>query len=88
MILLEGMCSISPVEDVEDLVVDAHWDGEAHDSQWDSGEHRDDAELEQGQQADHYPCQDHACPLRVLPVDHVHHWKTRWEEREEKIKPE
>lgn len=49
--LLEGVFSIAPAEDVEDLVVDAHWDGEAHDSQGDCGDHSDDAELEQGQQA-------------------------------------
>lgn len=47
------MLSVTPVQDVEDLVVDAHRDGEAHDSQWDCGDDGDDAELEQGQQADH-----------------------------------
>lgn len=47
------MFSVAPVEDVEDLVVDAHGDGEAHDGQADCGDHGDDAELEQGQQADH-----------------------------------
>lgn len=52
-ILLERVFSIAPAEDVEDLVVDAHWDGEAHDGQGDRGDHGDDAELEQGQQADH-----------------------------------
>lgn len=49
------MHSIAPAEDVEDLVVDAHWYSEAHDSQGDSGDHCDDAELEQGQQAQHQP---------------------------------
>lgn len=52
-LLLEGVLSIAPAEDVEDLVVDPHWDGEAHDGQGDCGDHSDDAELEQGQQADH-----------------------------------
>ncbi len=67
------MLSVAPVEDEEDLVVDAHRDGEAHDGEGDCGDHSDDAELEQGQQADHQPCQHHACPLRVLPEDQVHH---------------
>ncbi len=52
-LLLEGMHSVAPVEDVEDLVVDAHRDGEAHDGEGDCGDHSDDAELEQGQQANH-----------------------------------
>lgn len=47
------MLSISPAEDVEELVIGAHRYGEAHDSQGDSGDHSDDAELEQGQQAHH-----------------------------------
>lgn len=67
------MLSISPAEDVEELVVDAHRDGEAHDSQGDSGDHSDDAELEQGQQAHHQPREHHAASLHVLPVDQVHH---------------
>lgn len=54
-ILLEGVHSIAPAKDVEDLIVDAHRDGEAHDSEGDSGDHSDDAELEQGQQAHHQP---------------------------------
>lgn len=53
VLLLEGMLPVAPVEDVEDLVVDADRDGEAHDGHGDGGEHGDDAELEQGQQADH-----------------------------------
>lgn len=53
VLLLEGMLPVAPVEDVEDLVVDADRDGEAHDGHGGGGEHGDDAELEQGQQADH-----------------------------------
>lgn len=51
-LLLEGVFSISPAEDVEDVVVDSNWDGEAHDSQGDCGDHSDDAELEEGEQTD------------------------------------
>lgn len=47
------MFSITPAEDVEELVVDPYWDGEAHDSKGDCGDHSDDAELEQGQQSHH-----------------------------------
>lgn len=72
--LLEGVLPIAPVENVEEFVVDADRDGEAHDGHGDGGEHGDDAELEQGQQADHQPGQHHARPFRVLPVDQVHHW--------------
>lgn len=50
---LEGMLPVAPVEDVKDFVVDADRDGEAHDGHGDGGEHSDDAELEQGQQAHH-----------------------------------
>lgn len=53
IVVLEGMLPVAPVEDVEDFVVDADRDGEAHDGHGDRGEHGDDAELEQGQQADH-----------------------------------
>lgn len=55
-LLLEGVFSIAPAQDVEDAVVDSHWDGEAHDSQGDCGDHSDDAKLEQGQQTDYQPC--------------------------------
>lgn len=47
------MLPITPVEDEEEFVVDSDRDGEAHDGQGDHGEHGDDAELKQGQQADH-----------------------------------
>lgn len=76
------MLPVAPVEDVEDFVVDADRDGEAHDGHGDGGEHGDDAELEQGQQADHYPRQNHAGPLCVLPVDQVHDWEGRRRDKE------
>lgn len=77
------MLSIAPAEDIEDLVVDAHWDGEAHDSEGDGGDHGDDVELEQRQQAHHQARQHHARPLRVLPVDQVHYCNTGREEEDE-----
>lgn len=80
--VLEGMLAVAPAEDVKDFVVDTDRDGEAHDGHGDSGEHGDDAELEQGQQADHQPRQHHAGPLRVLPVDQVHHWDGRRRDKE------
>lgn len=70
------MLSVAPLERVDDAVVDPHGDGAAHDGQGGRGDHGDDAQLEQRQQAHHQPRQHHACPLRVLPVDQVHHWRT------------
>jgi len=68
------MLPVGPVEDVEDLVVDARGDGEADDGQREGGDHGDDAELEQGQQSHHQARQHHGRTLRVLPVDQIHHW--------------
>lgn len=74
--LLKRVLSVAPLERVDDAVVDPHGDGAAHDGQGGRGDHGDDAQLEQRQQAHHQPSQHHACPLRVLPVDQVHHWRT------------
>lgn len=79
------MLSIAPLERVDDAVVDPHGDGAAHDGQGDCGDHGDDAQLEQGQQAHHQPRQHHARSLRVLPVDQVHRWRTGEQERGREI---
>lgn len=79
------MLSIAPLERVDDAIVDPHRDGAAHDGQGDCGDHGDDAQLEQGQQAHHQRRQHHARSLRVLPVDQVHHWRTGEQERGREI---
>lgn len=81
LLLLKWVLFVAPLERVDDAVVDPHRDGTAHDGQGDCGDHGDDAQLEQGQQAHHQPCEHHARSLCVLPVDQVHHWKTGEEER-------
>lgn len=79
------MLSIAPLERVDDAVVDPHGDGAAHDGQGDCGDHGDDAQLEQGQQAHHQPREHNACSLCVLPVDQVHRWRTGEEGRGREI---
>lgn len=80
--LLKRVLSVAPLESVDEAIVDPHGDGAADDSQGDCGDHGDDAQLEQGQQAHHQPRQHHACSLRVLPVDQVHHWRRGKSKRE------
>lgn len=81
LLLLKRVLSIAPLERMDDAVVDPHGDGAADDGQGDCGEHGDDAQLEQGQQAHHQPRQHNARSLRVLPVDQVHRWTTGEEEK-------
>lgn len=56
---------------MQQVAVDADRNGEAHDSQRKSGEHSDDTELEERQQAHHQAGEHHARPLSVLPVDQI-----------------
>lgn len=76
---LEGVLPLGvPAQQLQQLVVEAEGEGDAHDTQTDVGEHSDGTELEQTGQTNHQPCEYHTGLPHFPPVHQIYNCKRRW----------
>lgn len=63
-----------PAQQLQEFIIEAQGEGDAHGCQTDVRENGDDAELEDAGQADHQAREHHAGLPHVPPVHQIHDW--------------
>lgn len=67
-----------PAQQLQQFIIEAQGEGEAHGDQTDVRENGDDTELEHAGQADHQACEHHTGLPHIPPVHQIHDWTHMW----------